>query len=147
MLTHGGSSGREFQMKNVCLMLALTHPLILGACASVPVVARDTSLPQNTELLIGEYGFWRRDCTDRHFDILIEQYPESGDLRFEVGSLIIPEDPEFGSAGNCVGERVQSKKVIYVANPDFVGQDSVTYVVKSTMFLGSTVYDLNIDVR
>lgn len=134
-------------MKNICLAMVPTLSLLLGACGTVPTVSRDTSLPQNTELLIGEYGYWRRDCSDRHFDILIERYPKSGDLRFEVGSLLIPDDPEIGSAGDCVGEQVQSKKVIYVANPNFVGQDSVSYVVKSTVFLGSTIYDVNIDVR
>lgn len=134
-------------MKNYCSALVLTLPVLLGACASVPVVTKDTSLRQNSEVIIGEYGYWLRDCSNRHFDILIEQYPQGGDLRFEVGSLLIPDDPGVGSAGNCVGKEVQSKKVIYVAKPNFVGQDSVSYVVKSSVLLGSTVYDVNIDVQ
>lgn len=131
--------------KYSALLLALS--MLLGACASVPVATDVKSLPKNSEVLIGEYGYWQRDCSNRHFDILIERYPQGGDLRFEVGSLMIPEDPAIGSAGACAGQQVQSKKVIYVAHPNFVGQDSISYVVKSSFLLGSKAYDVNIDVR
>lgn len=134
-------------MKIINLVFAFLLPALLGACASTPVISTDTVVSNKSELLIGEYGYWRRDCSNRHFDIYIEKYPQGGDLRFEVGELSIPEDPEIGSSGNCAGQQVQSKKVIYVADPDFVGKDSVSYVVKSSLLLGSKVYDVTIDVQ
>lgn len=131
-------------MKYVYLLLGI----VLGGCASTPVINQDKVLSEKrAELLVGEFGYWRRDCSDRHFDIYIERYPVRGDLRFEAGRIVIPENPDTGSAGNCVGKQVQSKKIIYIADPDFVGQDSVSFLVKSTLLLGSKVYDVNIDVQ
>jgi len=135
-------------MKNVFVMFVYAALMVLGGCASTPIVTSDKVLgTKGTELLVGEFGYWRRDCTDRHFDIYIERYPVGGDLRFEAGKIVIPENPDTGSAGNCVGQTVQSKKIVYIANPNFVGQDSVSFLVKSSFLLGHKVYDVNIDVK
>jgi len=121
--------------------------LLVGGCASNPVVNKAQALPKNSEVLIGEFGYWKRDCSTRHFDIFIEEYPKAGDLRFEVGSLVIPDDPIIGSAGECSGLPVQSKRLIYIPDENFVGDDSVTYVVKSTKLLGDKAYDVSINVQ
>ncbi len=121
--------------------------LSISACASNPIVTKETRLSKNAEQVIGEFGYWKRDCSSRHFDIFIEQYPKSGDLRFEVGSLIIPEDPIVGASGKCVGQPVQSKRVIYIPFDDFTGTDFVSYVVKSSVFLGAKSYNVSIDIN
>ena len=127
-----------------CLSLSLL--LSLGACAGNPVIKKDTRLARNSEKLIGEFGYWKPDCSKQHFDIFIEQYPEGGDLRFEVGTLVIPDEPIVGRAGKCVGQSVQSKRVVYIPDEDFVGLDFVSYVVKSSVFLGDKSYDVRIRV-
>ncbi len=129
------------------IALAGVCAVALSACASIPVISKDRTLPKNSETVIGEFGYWRRDCSSRHFEIFIEQYPQGGDLRFEVGSLEIPEDAEVGSSGSCAGQQVQSKRLVYVARPDFVGEDMVSYTVKSSFLLGSKIYAININVR
>lgn len=134
-------------MKHTLTALTLVLSFLLGACAGVPVITEERTLDKNSERIIGEYGFWRRDCSNMHFDILIEQYPKSGDLRFDVGSLVVPDNPDVGSAGKCAGKEIKSKKIVYIANPDFVGQDSVVYVVKSSFLLGQKQYDVIIDVE
>ncbi len=120
---------------------------MLSACASNQVISKVKTVPKNSELLIGEFGYWKRDCSRRHFDIAIERYPKGGELRFEVGSLIIPQDPLVGSSGKCVGKEVQSKKVVYVADPGFVGNDSVRYVVKSSALLKDKAYEVDLKVQ
>jgi len=134
-------------MKVIYSIAMFTLINMLSACASMPVESKTKTLYKNTELLIGEYAYWRRDCEARHFDISIEQYPQGGDLRFEVGTLMVPENPEIGSAGNCAGKEVQSKKVIYVANPDFVGQDALSFVIDASFLLGKKAFDFNINVK
>jgi len=130
----------------ICALL-LAGVTLLSSCASNPVVQKTMQLSANKEVLIGEFGFWRRDCSDRHFEILIDEYPRGGELRFEVGDLVVPEDPIIGSAGKCVGEPITSKKVFYVANRGFTGTDFVSYTVKSSMFLQRKVYNVVINVE
>jgi len=122
--------------------------VLLGGCATTgPAVNQAKSLPKNSEILIGEFGYWKRDCTKRHFDIYIEEYPQAGELRFEVGRLVIPNDPIVGSAGSCVGKSIQSKRVFYIPNPDFIGNDFVSYAVKSSRLMNEKVYDIDINVQ
>ena len=68
-------------------------------------------------------------------------------MRFEVGTLLIPEDPLVGSSGKCAGQQVQSKKVVYIADPGFVGKDSVRYVVKSAALLKAKAYEVDLVVK
>jgi len=133
-------------MKNAFLPVLCGLLLSLGACASNPKVNKQVEGVINTEMLIGEFGYWNRNCSNRHFDILIEEYPKGGDLRFEVGSLRIPDEPPVGSAGSCAGQPVQSKRIVYVPYANFAGSDFVRYVVKSSFFLGSKAYDVQIVV-
>jgi len=134
-------------MRKAGLFIMFGLSLTLGACASNPVITKEQSLSKNTEILIGEYGYWKRDCSNRHFDIYIEEYPKGGDLRFEVGSLTIPEKPLVGRSGKCAGKPVKSKRVFYVPSHDYSGEDYVEYVVKSTRLLGSAAYSVNIKVE
>ena len=134
-------------MKPIQLIITLGSLITLAACASNPVVVKEKALTKNSEVLIGEFGYWKRDCSDRHFDIYIEEYPKEGDIRFEVGSLVITEQAIVGSPDGCVGQSIKSKKVIYIPDPDFVGDDSVSYVVKSSKLLGDKAYDVNINVK
>jgi len=135
-------------MKNVPIVFVLSMLLFATGCVTTKSLeTKAQSIPKNTELLIGEFGYWKRDCSNRYFDIHIEQYPAGGDLRFEVGSLIIPDEPIIGSSGSCVGKNIQSKKVIYVPSPNFVGEDFVSYVVKSTRLLGNKAYEIDIKVQ
>ncbi len=134
-------------MKPIQLIITLASLITLGACAAKPVVVTEKVLPKNSEILIGEFGYWKRDCSNRHFDIYIEEYPKEGDIRFEVGSLIITDKAIAGSPNGCVGQSIKSKKVIYIPDPDFVGDDTVSYVVKSSKLLGDRAYDVNINVE
>lgn len=135
-------------MKAAKLCVSIGGLLSLGACAitSAPSVSKQTSLDKNTEQLVGEFGYWKRDCSARHFDIDIVRYPEKGELRFEVGSLVIPDEPVVGSSGNCVGRSVVSKRLVYVPDNNFVGSDSVKYEVSSSMFMAKKLYEVNIEV-
>jgi len=147
MVRQAVADGKELKMKNCYAVIALGMVMSSGACVSNPVVSKVQSIPMNSEVLIGEYGYWKRDCSDRHFDIHIEEYPQDGDIRFEVGSLVIPEDPIVGHAGKCVGQPVKSTRILYIPRTGYTGEDNVKYIVKSTPLLGSTEYDVDIAVK
>lgn len=135
-------------MKATKLCVTIGFIVSTSACAITgsPSVNKQTSLEKNTEQLVGEFGYWKRDCSARHFDIDIVRYPEKGELRFEVGSLVIPDEPVVGSSGSCVGRSVVSKRLVYVPDNNFVGNDSVRYEVISSMFMAKKSYEVNIEV-
>lgn len=127
-------------------VLPLVFALLVSACAVTHSIEDNKQLDGSSRLLIGEYGFWKRDCSDRHFDIIIDKYPIGGELEFAVSSLVVPEDPIIGTPGQCVGQEVTSKQLFYIAHRGFSGPDSISYTVKSSFFLPKRQYNVVIEV-
>lgn len=127
--------------------LLVLFTLLLGGCASYQPSIKQKTVQPGAEVLIGEFGYWKRDCTSRRFDIRIKQRPRFGTLRYEVGSLTIPDSPEFGTAGECVGKLIESKRIFYIAGPSFSLTDQVSFSVPADGLFQRKIYDIEIEIK
>lgn len=121
--------------------------LLATSCASYQSNLKQKTVDPGAEIVIGEFAYWKKDCTSRRFDIRIKQRPRFGTLRYEVGSLPIPENPEFGEAGSCAGKLIESRKILYVAGPVLADTDRVSFSVPGDGLFKRQIYDVEIDIK
>ena len=125
----------------------LSISVFMSGCATYQPGFKQETVEPGTEVLIGEFGYWKKDCTSRRFDIRIKQKPRHGTLRFGIGSLSIPANPEFGTAGECADKLIESRKIFYVAGPAFALIDRVSYSVPGGGLFGRKIYDIEIEIK
>jgi len=127
----------------ICSMVLL----LMTSCAAYQPSIKQKSVEPGAEVIIGEFGFWKRDCSSRPFTITVKQKPRYGALRYEVGTLLIPESPEFGKAGKCANKLIQSRKIIYIAGPSFTVNDRVSFSVPTGQPFSRKIYDVEIEIK
>jgi hypothetical protein len=73
-------------------------------------------------------GRWDRNCNGLPTTVTITKKPASGVVSVIDADEVIPmSTPASGDTSNCAGKTVKSKRIMYLSNPNFHGNDSVSY--------------------
>jgi hypothetical protein len=98
------------------------------AAPASPIERKVTrTVDSGSESVIARSTFWNGDCSARAVTITIKQPPANGNVSVRDGLNPVVENPQFGTAGRCVGKEVMGKQIVYRSKPDFHGSDVVVY--------------------
>lgn len=116
---------------------------VLAGCATAGPIAKSTR--SGTEVELAHWAYWDDNCEGEDFDVVVERAPAGGRIEVRDAVFAIPERTASGEATGCVDKIVESKKVFYVPNDGFAGEDSA--VVTFTGSTGATTNSYAVTVR
>ncbi len=71
---------------------------------------------------------WDRNCNSLPVVITIKKQPLNGTISVLDGEEVLPAStPGSGSTAQCAGKTIKSKMIMYFSNPNFRGNDTVSY--------------------
>ena len=91
------------------------------------------STSAGVEVELAHWAYWDKNCRGENFSVTIATTPKNGQIIIRDSVYAIPSRTSNGNLTGCVDKIVESKKVVYLPNEGFRGQDEA--IVK---FSGST---------
>lgn len=89
------------------------------------------SVTSGAEQVIARATFWTSRCESRPFTLTITQPPANGTANVIEGMNEVMANPQFGTAANCVGQKIMGRQIMYRSKPGFHGADTLVYEVVS----------------
>jgi hypothetical protein len=99
---------------------------------SQPAAERNMNLTRaaksDVDSLLAYSGRWDHDCNSLPVTITITKKPINGNVSVADADEVLPAStPGSGPTAHCAGKTIRSKKIMYRSNPDFRGNDAVSY--------------------
>src|SRR5204863_77643 len=113
----------------VCAQEGAGYAQAASAAPTLRRIAR--TVDSGSESVIARSTFWNSECNARPATVRIVQPPANGTVSVREGLNPVVENPQFGTAGRCVGKQVMGKQIMYRSKPGFRGSDVVVYEVRS----------------
>lgn len=111
------------------LAISIGTAMLLVGCATIQDLISnriEKVTPANSEVELAHWAYWDNACQAEPFTVSITQQPTNGEVEIRDAVMAIPTT-------GCTDTLVESKKVFYVPDQGFTGEDVVT-----VRFSGST---------
>lgn len=118
----------------------------LAACAGTPFGAKEItkSTKAGTEVELASWAYWDDNCEAEAFDIAVDTKPANGRIYVRDDVYAIPKVTANGTKTGCVDKIIESKKVFYVPNDGFVGQDSAVLTFSGSSGATTNAYAVTV---
>ncbi len=121
---------------------------VLASCAGIEHLDANRlskSTKKSDEVELAHWAYWDDNCAGEEFSVAILQPPAHGTTEVRESVFAIPERTSSGASTGCVDQIVESKKVFYIPNGTYVGDD--TALVEFSGSTGSVKNLYTITVR
>ncbi len=115
-------------MRAGCIAISGILALLLADIASAKDMNLNRTAKSGTDSPLAYSGRWDRNCKTAPNTITVTKQPMNGTVSVVDAEETIPAStPASGSTGQCAGAKIMSKKIMYRSNPNFRGNDAVSY--------------------
>jgi hypothetical protein len=101
---------------------------ISGAAAAERNMNLTRTAKSGVDSLLAYSNRWDRNCNALPVTITVTKKPINGIVSVADEDQVLPAStPGSGGTGQCAGKTIKSKKIMYRSNPNFHGNDTVSY--------------------